>query len=187
MALHHVHCHAQPLTPRASILPLGEQQSKGWAVSTQLGSQWCAALCCPSVTAAGQQALRLVLSTPQVARTVGWIAQWKEMMEEASGRISRPRQVSTSALRDAHSAGSPVAPCWTPKSGSYFSGRPLPVLMTPPLHPSCAEPGGLAWLLLYLSGCRIWGTDSAKLAEAGPCPEPPAPAMQAPLWLAQCS
>ena len=29
----------------------------------------------------------------QVARTVGWISQWKEMMEEASGRISRPRQV----------------------------------------------------------------------------------------------
>ena len=27
-----------------------------------------------------------------VARTVGWIAQWKEMSEEASGRISRPRQ-----------------------------------------------------------------------------------------------
>jgi citrate synthase len=32
-----------------------------------------------------------------VARTVGWIAQWTEMMEDASQKIGRPRQVYTGA------------------------------------------------------------------------------------------
>jgi citrate synthase len=36
-----------------------------------------------------------------VARTVGWISQWKEMMEDPSQRIGRPRQLYTGAtLRD---------------------------------------------------------------------------------------
>jgi len=36
-----------------------------------------------------------------VARTVGWVAQWKEMIEDPSQRISRPRQLYTGAkLRD---------------------------------------------------------------------------------------
>ncbi|HYD74386.1 MAG TPA: citrate/2-methylcitrate synthase, partial [Candidatus Binatia bacterium] len=36
-----------------------------------------------------------------VARTVGWIAQWTEMMEDPSQKIGRPRQVYTGApLRD---------------------------------------------------------------------------------------
>jgi len=36
-----------------------------------------------------------------VARTVGWISQWKEMIEDPSQRIGRPRQVYTgSPLRD---------------------------------------------------------------------------------------
>jgi citrate synthase len=36
-----------------------------------------------------------------VARTVGWIAQWTEMMEDPSQKIGRPRQVYTgSPLRD---------------------------------------------------------------------------------------
>ncbi len=30
-----------------------------------------------------------------VARTVGWIAQWTEMMEDPSQKIGRPRQVYT--------------------------------------------------------------------------------------------
>ena len=30
-----------------------------------------------------------------VARTVGWISQWKEMIEDPSQRIGRPRQVYT--------------------------------------------------------------------------------------------
>ena len=34
-----------------------------------------------------------------VARTVGWIAQWKEMMEDPHQRISRPRQLYTGATR----------------------------------------------------------------------------------------
>ncbi|MGR3779852.1 MAG: citrate/2-methylcitrate synthase, partial [Albimonas sp.] len=35
-----------------------------------------------------------------LSRTVGWISQWKEMMEE-SGRIGRPRQLYTgSGFRD---------------------------------------------------------------------------------------
>jgi citrate synthase len=36
-----------------------------------------------------------------VARTVGWISQWKEMMEDPSQRIGRPRQLYTGAtMRD---------------------------------------------------------------------------------------
>ena len=34
-----------------------------------------------------------------VARTVGWIAQWKEMIEDPSQRIGRPRQLYTGADR----------------------------------------------------------------------------------------
>jgi len=34
-----------------------------------------------------------------VARTVGWISQWKEMVEDPSQRIGRPRQVYTGAVR----------------------------------------------------------------------------------------
>lgn len=32
-----------------------------------------------------------------LARTVGWISQWKEMMEDPTNRISRPRQIYTGA------------------------------------------------------------------------------------------
>jgi citrate synthase len=32
-----------------------------------------------------------------VARTVGWIAQWKEMIEDPAQKISRPRQLYTGA------------------------------------------------------------------------------------------
>jgi citrate synthase len=32
-----------------------------------------------------------------VARTIGWISQWKEMMEDPAQRIGRPRQVYTGA------------------------------------------------------------------------------------------
>jgi citrate synthase len=34
-----------------------------------------------------------------VARTVGWIAQWKEMIEDPSHKIGRPRQLYTGATR----------------------------------------------------------------------------------------
>jgi len=34
-----------------------------------------------------------------VARTVGWIAQWKEMIEDPSQRIGRPRQLYTGATK----------------------------------------------------------------------------------------
>ena len=34
-----------------------------------------------------------------VARTIGWISQWKEMMEDPSQRIGRPRQVYTGAAQ----------------------------------------------------------------------------------------
>jgi citrate synthase len=34
-----------------------------------------------------------------VARTVGWISQWKEMMEDPSQRIGRPRQIYTGAAQ----------------------------------------------------------------------------------------
>jgi citrate synthase len=34
-----------------------------------------------------------------VARTVGWIAQWKEMLEEPNMKIGRPRQLYTGAAR----------------------------------------------------------------------------------------
>ena len=32
-----------------------------------------------------------------LARTVGWIAQWSEMIEDPSQRIGRPRQLYTGA------------------------------------------------------------------------------------------
>lgn len=36
-----------------------------------------------------------------LARTVGWIAQWSEMIEDPSQKIGRPRQLFTgSAIRD---------------------------------------------------------------------------------------
>ncbi|KAL4521631.1 hypothetical protein Ndes2437B_g07799 [Nannochloris sp. 'desiccata'] len=34
-----------------------------------------------------------------MARTVGWVAQWKEMVSEPQNRISRPRQIYTGNLR----------------------------------------------------------------------------------------
>jgi citrate synthase len=34
-----------------------------------------------------------------VARAVGWIAQWKEMIEDPDQRIGRPRQLYTGAGR----------------------------------------------------------------------------------------
>ena len=37
-----------------------------------------------------------------IARTVGWIAQWKEMIEDPSQRIGRPRQLYTGATKRAY-------------------------------------------------------------------------------------
>ena len=34
-----------------------------------------------------------------IARTVGWIAQWKEMIEDPGSKIGRPRQLYTGAKR----------------------------------------------------------------------------------------
>jgi citrate synthase len=34
-----------------------------------------------------------------VARTVGWISQWKEMIEDPAQRIGRPRQIYTGHTR----------------------------------------------------------------------------------------
>ena len=34
-----------------------------------------------------------------VARTVGWISQWKEMIEDPHQKIGRPRQLYTGATR----------------------------------------------------------------------------------------
>ena len=34
-----------------------------------------------------------------LARTVGWVAQWKEMIEDPSQRIGRPRQLYTGPAR----------------------------------------------------------------------------------------
>jgi citrate synthase len=37
-----------------------------------------------------------------IARTVGWIAQWKEMIEDPSQRIGRPRQLYTGPVERAY-------------------------------------------------------------------------------------
>ena len=37
-----------------------------------------------------------------VARTVGWIAQWKEMIEDPAQKISRPRQLYTGPTHRAY-------------------------------------------------------------------------------------
>jgi citrate synthase len=34
-----------------------------------------------------------------VARTVGWVAQWTEMIEDVSQKIGRPRQIYTGAKK----------------------------------------------------------------------------------------
>jgi citrate synthase len=34
-----------------------------------------------------------------VARTVGWISQWSEMIEDPQQKIGRPRQLYTGATR----------------------------------------------------------------------------------------
>ena len=34
-----------------------------------------------------------------VARTVGWISQWKEMIEDPAFKIGRPRQLYTGAAQ----------------------------------------------------------------------------------------
>ena len=34
-----------------------------------------------------------------VSRTVGWVAQWKEMMEDPDQKIGRPRQIYTGAAK----------------------------------------------------------------------------------------
>ena len=34
-----------------------------------------------------------------VSRTVGWVSQWKEMMEDPQQRIGRPRQIYTGATQ----------------------------------------------------------------------------------------
>ena len=34
-----------------------------------------------------------------VARTVGWIAQWKEMIDDPEQKIGRPRQLYTGATQ----------------------------------------------------------------------------------------
>ncbi|MGH7016022.1 MAG: citrate/2-methylcitrate synthase, partial [Caulobacteraceae bacterium] len=37
-----------------------------------------------------------------LARTVGWISQWKEMFEDPKRKIGRPRQLYTGPLRRAY-------------------------------------------------------------------------------------
>ncbi len=62
-----------------------------------------------------------------VARTVGWIAQWKEMIEDPSQKIGRPRQLYTGATRrdysrpQSASSASPSAEFKSP--GSTLSSR----------------------------------------------------------------
>ena len=42
--------------------------------------------------------------TPAVARTVGWIAQWKEMIRDETRVIGRPRQVYQGPLQKDYAA-----------------------------------------------------------------------------------
>jgi citrate synthase len=42
---------------------------------------------------------RLFTAVFAVARTVGWIAQWSEMIEDPSQKIGRPRQIYTGPAR----------------------------------------------------------------------------------------
>ena len=43
-----------------------------------------------------------------IARTVGWIAQWKEMIEDPSQRIGRPRQLYPARPSAPHSDRGPL-------------------------------------------------------------------------------
>ena len=48
---------------------------------------------------AGLPDARMFTALFAVARTVGWMAQWKEMVEDPSQKIGRPRQLYTGAPR----------------------------------------------------------------------------------------
>jgi citrate synthase len=39
------------------------------------------------------------MSTVRAVRTVGWIAQWQEMLLDSEQKIARPRQIYTGAAR----------------------------------------------------------------------------------------
>ena len=43
-----------------------------------------------------------------IARTAGWIAQWKEMIDDPSQRIGRPRQLYTGATQRTDADGTPI-------------------------------------------------------------------------------
>jgi citrate synthase len=51
-----------------------------------------------------------------VARTVGWIAQWKEMIEDPSQKIGRPRQLYTGPTHRDYIDGGTALTIWTARS-----------------------------------------------------------------------
>ena len=79
-----------------------------------------------------------------VARTVGWVSQWKEMAEEKLSKISRPRQVGQLVLK----AGLDFAGCGVCSVDASFAASPA--------HCACqAHPALLArWpvTVLYCTG-----------------------------------
>jgi hypothetical protein len=76
-----------------------------------------------------------------VARTVGWVAQWKESMLEAS-KITRPRQVGEGAGQEALGEGG-WGPRWGP-AAARTPAAPLPPTasrpMPAPAHPPPTPP-----------------------------------------------
>ena len=61
-----------------------------------------------------------------LARTVGWIAQWKEMIEDPAQKIGRPRQLYTGADRSAttcRSTSGAKPPAFRRRRGSRFERR----------------------------------------------------------------
>ena len=76
-----------------------------------------------------------------VARTVGWIAQWKEMIEDPHQKIGRPRQLYTGAPR-ATTCRSPSASLdWTCcRTGRAPARRRLSARFRPP-----PPRGGAQW------------------------------------------
>ena len=46
-----------------------------------------------------------------LARTVGWIAQWKEMIEDPTQKIGRPRQIYTGATQRDYSRSRAASKC----------------------------------------------------------------------------
>ena len=87
-----------------------------------------------------------------VARTVGWVSQWKEMAEEKLSKISRPRQVGRAGMVGLLSRAEVCKPVLSAVSESLPAAIPAlcacqanPALLARHTAVHCWWPGTLSW------------------------------------------